>query len=113
MRAAKGLTCVGVVPVVVNFNIRMTIPSSRDKGAVSQITALLRVPDAVEALTLRRGEQLEVACNLRSPSLAEEHGRAALLAKATALARDRGLSIESSYTTGPSENELLDMLYGY
>jgi hypothetical protein len=106
----KGLTCVGVTQnVVVNFNIRMTLASSLDKSKVVGVTALLRVPNYIEALTLYRGDQLEIACNLRSPHI-EEYGTAAVLARATKLAAERGLDVDTSYCTGPSELELLDKL---
>ena len=104
----KGITCVGVAPMIINFNIRMTTLSSINKKLVSQITSLLRVPGAVEALTLHWGAQLEIACNLLSPLA--EHCPSTVLAKAMSLATERGLVIETSYTTGPSENELLDNL---
>jgi glutamate formiminotransferase len=108
-REAKGLMCVGVVPtVIVNYNIRMTLASSCDKSMVSDITSRLRVPSKVEALTLHWGDQLEIACNLLSPFA--EYGPDAILAKASVLAAERGLTIETSYATGPSESELLDKL---
>lgn len=108
--APKGLTCVGVTQdLVVNFNIRMTLASSLDRSKVVSVTALLRVPNYIEALTLYRGDQLEIACNLRSPHV-EEYGTAAVLARATKLAAERGLDVDTSYCTGPSELELLDKL---
>ena len=104
----KGVSCVGVVPLVVNYNIRLTTETSSSKAVASRMTAQLRVEDAVEALTLRWGNQLEIACNLRS-SL-PEHGPQALFAKASTIAEELGLEIEHAYTTGPSEKDLLDML---
>ena len=108
MFSSKGVSCVGVVPLVINFNIRLTEASSGDKKLASQVTALLRVDGAVEGLTLKWANQLEIACNLRS-SL-PEHSCDAVLTKAKALAAERGLEIESSYTTGPTARELLETL---
>ena len=98
--------CVGVVPMVVNFNIRFA-RGTQDKKLVSRITSALRVPDAVEALTLSWEDQLEIACNLRK---AAEYTSQQVLASASRLALDLGLEIETSYTTGPGEAELIELL---
>ena len=70
----------------------------------------LRVPNAIEALTLAWENRLEIACNLRSPL--PEHCTRAVLERAQALATALGLTIETSYTTGPpgGEAELLGKL---
>lgn len=101
-----GVCCVGVVPMVVNFNIRFA-RGTQDKKLVSRITSALRVPDAVEALTLPWEDQLEIACNLRK---AAEYTPQQVLESASRMALELGLEIETSYTTGPGEAELLELL---
>ena len=62
----------------------------------------------VEALTLEHEDGcLEVACNLRSPA---EVDSATVLRAAEEVSRSLGLTIASSYVTGPSEQELLATL---
>jgi len=62
----------------------------------------------VEALTLQHEEgAFEVACNLLQPAVKSP---AYVLSRAEAKARELGLTITSSYTLGPSEAELLDLL---
>lgn len=108
---ARGVACVGVVPMVRNFNIRFSAGSSskEKRQMISNITSQIRVPNAVEALTLPWGDtRVEIACNLRS--CLDEHSPSSILHKVQRLATDLQLDIESSYTTGPSEDELLEML---
>jgi glutamate formiminotransferase len=108
MRHRKGVTCIGVVPLVTNLNIRLTSVSSQAKTLARQLTSRLRVPHAVEALTLQWHDQLEIACNLRSHRA--EHSSVAVLRQAHSVATELGLEIEQSYTTGPTEHELSLML---
>lgn len=104
--ASKGVTCVGVVPLVRNLNMRFARTDS--KALVARVTAGVRVPGAVEALTLPWQDCFEVACNLRSS--APEHSPEAVLARALALAAPLGLTLETHYCTGPGEAELLQLL---
>lgn len=104
--ASKGLTCVGVVPLVRNLNLRFSAADS--KALVARVTAGVRAAGAVEALTLPWRDCFEVACNLRSS--APEHSPEAVLARALALAAPLGLTLETHYCTGPGEAELLQML---
>lgn len=64
----------------------------------------------MEALTLLHdGGAYETACNLLKPS-EEQHSPAAVLARAIARAAEVGAQVETAYTTGPSEDELLQRL---
>lgn len=101
----KGLTCVGAVDFVQNFNIRFAV--EHEKRLVAQVTQYVR-EEKVEALTLQHEEgAFEVACNLLQPAVKSP---AYVLSRAEAKARELGLTITSSYTLGPSEAELLDLL---
>lgn len=102
----RGLTCVGVVPLVRNFNVRFGPGAA--KPLVAQVTRHLREPGCVEALTLPWRDRFEVACNLRSH--APEHSPEALLHRAVELSAPLGLSIEEHYCTGPGVADLLQLL---
>lgn len=127
----KGVTLVGAVPFIQNFNMRFR--AGDDRALIRRVTAAVR-SDSVEALTLRHDGShttqststststepslsttpapvvaYEVACNLKRPSevTAED-----VLRRATAViaAESLPIEIEESYTTGPSERELLELI---
>jgi len=100
-----GITCVGAVPFVMNFNMRFRESDERER--VKQVTKYVRQDKVVEALTLSHSNSLEVTCNLLSPSL---YSPEKVLERAKEKAKEVGVSIVSSYCTGPSEDELLAML---
>lgn len=104
----KGLTCVGVVPWVQNFNVKFA--SHHKKSDITPITQAVRCPE-VEALTLLHEDgAYEIACNLLQPRLV---GRDIVLQRIQDLVlseKQRSgeeLVLESWYTTGPDEDELL------
>ncbi|KAG9405675.1 hypothetical protein AC1031_003583 [Aphanomyces cochlioides] len=98
-----GVMCVGVVPFVLNFNMRCR--SSGSKATVAKITASIRSKE-VEALTLQHKEgAFEVACNLLQSSIVSP---SVVLARARARAAQVGAEIVDSYTTGPTEEALLE-----
>lgn len=99
----KGLTCIGTVPLVRNYNLRFRVGDA--KASIVPITKALRQADIVEALTLPHGDGCyEIACNLLQP---HEVTPEIILQRAQELARTMDLEIVSAYTTGPTEEELL------
>lgn len=99
----KGVSCVGAVPLILNFNMRFRAEDPRSR--VIQVTKHIRSGD-VEALTLpHENGSYEVACNLRNP----KHGTRpeAVLAAAQAKSKELGIEIIDSYLTGPTEEQLL------
>jgi Formiminotransferase domain, N-terminal subdomain len=138
----KGVTLVGAVPFIQNFNMRFR--AGDDRALIKRVTAAVR-DDSVEALTLRHDGShrhtnsdsdsnsngnsnrssngssnttetpspaqvaYEVACNLKRPSVVTP---AEVLRRANALiaAESLPIAIEESYTTGPTESELLALL---
>jgi hypothetical protein len=102
--SAKGVTLVGAVPFVQNLNMRFRPQDPRP--SVIKVTAAVR-ERYVEALTLTHtGGALEVACNLKLPA---EVTPQMVLDRARRCIEEEGLDveIEESYTTGPTEAELL------
>eukprot|EP01041_Mallomonas_annulata_P005432 gene5432-10896_t len=100
-----GISCVGAIPFVQNFNMKFANIS--EKSNVAKITKHIR-EDAVEALTLQHEVgSYEVACNLLQPSI---KGPQYVLDRAQQRAAELNLEIDSYYTTGPSEQDLLDMI---
>jgi len=103
--AKSGICCLGVVPFVRNFNIRFR--KSDTKASIAKITAHVRCPE-MEALTLKHEEgSFEIACNLLQSKVVTPD---MVLAQVQELAQQYEVEIVHSYTTGPSEEELLAML---
>lgn len=105
----RGVTCVGVVPLIVNFNMRFRTIDPREQ--VLKVTKAVRNSE-VEALTLPYQDETgslcyEVACNLRAPKTITKE---IILAKAEEISKNLQLEITHSYTTGPTEDELLNLL---
>lgn len=100
-----GVCCLGVVPFVRNFNMRFR--ECDKKAQIAQITAQIRCPE-VEALTLKHEEgSFEIACNmLQSKVVTPEM----ILAQVEKLSPQFNVEVIHSYTTGPTEEELLAML---
>lgn len=104
LEVAKGVTLVGAVPFVQNLNMRFRVGDARP--LVMKVTAAVRETH-VEALTLSHSEgALEVACNLKQPAVVTPE---MVLDKARRCIEEAGLdvAIVDSYTTGPTEAELL------
>ena len=100
---SKGTMCVGCVPMILNYNMRFRQCDS--KNLVMQVTRYVReVGLGVEALTLQHSEgSYEVACNLTQT---EKCGPDQVLASAMEKAATLGIEVESSYTTGPTIEQL-------
>jgi hypothetical protein len=104
--ATKGVTLVGAVPFVQNLNMRFRPQDPRP--SVIKITAAVR-ERYVEALTLTHaGGAYEVACNLKLPAVVTP---LMVLDRARRCIVEEGLDVDivESYTTGPTEAELLLM----
>ena len=102
----KGLALVGVVPLVVNFNMRFRPQDAKDK--VNLITKSIREKDLAQALTLEHEEgSLEVACNLLNVRV---RAPTDVLNLTSEKCREMDIQIVKSYTTGPTEEELLARL---
>jgi hypothetical protein len=99
-----GVTCVGAVPYVMNFNCAFMAGS--DSKLVKQITKAVRHLPMVEALTLRHDSLYEVACNLKNSRFM---GPDDVLKVCVDEANSLSLTIIGSYTTGPTETELYAM----
>lgn len=100
-----GICCLGVGPFVRNLNIRFR--EYDPKTQIAQITAQVRCPE-VEALTLKHEEgSFEIACNLLQPKIMTPE---TILAQVEKLSPQFNVQVVHSYTTGPSEEELLAML---
>ncbi len=100
-----GVTCVGAIPYIMNFNVKFI--DSSDVRLVKKITKAVRELDSVEALTLKQGEAYEVACNLKNP---RAMGPDSVLRVCEEQAKELALTITDSYTTGPTEKGLIDIL---
>lgn len=99
----QGVTCIGIVPLIVNFNIRFD-PVHQSKTIISQVTRSVR-GEYVQALTLRHSDgAYEVACNLLQPKLVSTH---AILEMVRQKAEELDLRVQCSYVTGLTEDELL------
>jgi hypothetical protein len=103
---AKGIACIGVVPYLQNFNMRFR--KDDDKKLIVKVTKMIREDD-IEALTLEHDEgAFEIACNLKRPTIVTPN---MVLEKAEKAILELGLNdkiaIAHSYTTGPSETELI------
>ena len=100
-----GLSCVGAVPMVINLNMRFRPEDKR--AIISQVTKSIREPGVVEALTLNHeGGAQEIACNLRNTKI---RGVEELVAICKAKSAVLGLEMMSHYTTGPTEEELMQI----
>jgi len=103
--SSKGISTIGAVPLIVNFNMRFRTQDARKD--VLQVSKAVR-NQAVEALTLQHGGgAFEVACNLLD---IKSYGPKSVLAVAEEVAKSLGLRIEGHYCTGPQEEELLQYL---
>ena len=99
------MTCVGAIPYIMNFNI--TFDRNADVRLVKRITKAVRELDGVEALTLKQDGAHEVACNLKKPNTMGPDG---VLRVCDELAKEFSISIAKSYTTGPTERDLIGIL---
>jgi hypothetical protein len=127
----KGISAIGAIPLIENFNIRFTSDSLRSQ--LIQITRALRSHDVsqhrnhlpsftvlstssyftqVEALTLPHDEgQYEIACNLLNPI--EGTTKEMVLTKVNQIIDETRLSsvtVNYSYSTNPTKYDLLQRL---
>ena len=92
----------------VDTSARRGVTDEESFRRVARVTAGVREPRVVQALTLRHAPgTAEVACNLLQTRV---RSVAAVLASILALSEEAGCEVISHYTTGPSYEELLDML---
>jgi hypothetical protein len=99
-----GLSCIGIVPLVLNFNMRFRPEDPRDK--VITITKSIREEGLVQALTLQHeGGAYEIACNLLD---SRKRSPGDVLTAVNTKCRELGLHVAHSYTTGPSEQDIID-----
>ena len=103
---SKGISTIGAVPLVVNFNIRFRDEDER-KNIIQVTKAVRAVSTDVEALTLPYGNTFEVACNLLNT---REYGPEVVLEIAQNTADELGLGIVHHYCTGPTEPLVLQQL---
>ena len=100
---SRGIACIGVVPLVVNFNMRFRPQDPKEKVAL--ITQAVRERNLVQALTLEHEDGCrEVACNLLNVA---ERSPEQVLEIALRKCRELDVEVVTSYTTGPTEKELL------
>lgn len=107
LNSAVGVTCVGAIPYIMNFNVKFDEAS--DVRLVKKVTKAVRQLESVEALTLRQGSAHEVACNLKNPGMV---GPDKVLRACEEQARELALTITGAYATGPTEARLLEILQG-
>ena len=103
MDRKTGMSCVGAVPFMMNFNIKF--PPTDSLTDVRKVTKAVKRLEGVEALTLQHDAGYEVACNVKKPHLV---GPESILSAGTEEANKLGLTVESSYSTGPNEQQLMD-----
>jgi hypothetical protein len=103
MDRKTGMTCVGAIPFMMNFNIKF--PPTDSLTDIRKVTKAVKLLDGVEALTLQHDAGHEVACNVKKPHLA---GPEIILEAGTVEANKLGLTVEGSYSTGPNEDKLME-----
>jgi len=102
----RGVSTIGAVPLVLNFNMRFRKIDERNQ--VIKVTKAVRnISPTIEALTLPHEKGFEVACNLLNT---KECGPDQVLPVAQETANDLDLLIEESYCTGPKDTDLLTKL---
>lgn len=100
----KGITCIGAVPFVLNYNMRFRKTDLKEK--VMEITKDIR-SDKVECLTLpHENGSYEVACNLLDY---QSTGPNEVYDRANRKADLIDIEIQSSYTTCPMPMKLLEI----
>jgi glutamate formiminotransferase len=101
-----GVVCLGVVPFLLNFNVRLTtsdlsVGRTIAKGVRERNGGLAKV----EALALQHKEgAVEVACNLLDTAISPPE---AVLQRITELATEQDIGVHSSYAIGLTEPEVL------
>ncbi len=105
--SSHGVCCVGVMPLIINFNMVISDHLSK-RSSIVQITKELREENAIEALTLNHGTNLEIACNLLNGIYSPE--RVEVKALDIIQRVDPSVTISDKYTTGPTVAELLKLL---
>lgn len=112
---AKGVMCVGSGQLIINFNIKFKNTINFKK--VARITSLIREENVVEALTLRNGDYIEIATNLKDYRV---RGCDDVLKKVNDICQDIHQEdgnvdcvVDSHYVTGPNIDELVNMYTKY
>ena len=99
-----GVMCVGAVPWLVNYNVTLeTADLAVGRSVARAVSSRGGGLPGVEAMALRHGEGLEVACNLTDP---ERAGPAEVLRRVRGLADEAGVAVGDAYCIGPSPEEL-------
>ena len=116
---AIGVCCVGAVPLVLNFNVRLKTRSREVAAAAAAAVRSRRrawedpaggLP-CVEALPLRHaGGNFEVACNLLDPVATPP---ALVLERIKEVARASGVAVEEAYTIGMAVEEIRARLLAF
>jgi hypothetical protein len=100
---AVGVSCIGVVPLVVNFN--MVYRAGDSKANVAKVGTSIREAGLVQSLTLDHAHgSVELACNLLNVKI---RSCDEVLSRAKLTSHELGCTIEKWYTTGPTEEELV------
>ena len=104
-QADLGVTCVGSTPWLVNYNIPLGTSDFEAGRAIARaVSARGGGPPGVQALALRHGCGLEVACNLTAPEAGG--GEPAVLRRIRALASAAGVTVGAPYRIGPAPADL-------
>ncbi len=104
-QADLGVTCVGSTPWLVNYNVPLEISDFDVGRAIARaVSARGGGPPGVQALALRHGCGLEVACNLTAPEAGG--GEAVVLRRIRALAIAAGVTVGTPYRIGPAPADL-------
>ncbi len=98
---SQGVMCVGCVPFILNFNVRIRGGS---KAVIAKVTQKIRGP-VVEALTLPYGDGgiFEIACNLLNYAVVSDTDVLRIIQRECV---PLGLEVIGSYTTSPPWEEL-------
>lgn len=102
---AAGVTCVGAVPWVVNYNVLLDTKDLKAAGRIAKaVSARGGGLAAVEAMALAHADGTEIACNLLDSDVS---GPATVLQRVHALASEAGLHVVCDYVINPSPEELV------
>ena len=103
-----GVMCVGAVPWLVNYNVTLeTADLAVGRSVARAVSSRGGGLPGVQAMALRHGEGLEVACNLTDP---ERAGPAEVLRRVRGLADEAGVAVGAAYSIGPGPEELLALV---
>ena len=107
--ADLGVTCVGSTPWLVNYNVPLdTSDFDVGRDLARAVSARGGGPPGVQAMALRHGRGLEVACNPTAPEAGG--GEPAVLRRIRALAATAGVTVGAPYRIGPAPADLRALL---